>query len=54
MLRFAELVAAGLWLSDTCTVKLDKPTSIATPERAPVAASRPKPAGKFPWVTLHE
>jgi hypothetical protein len=54
MLKSALAVAAGLPLSDTCTVKLEVPTLVVVPETTPVTAFRLRLVGKTPRVILHE
>jgi hypothetical protein len=53
-LRLAVAVAAGVSLSDTCTVKLDVPTSVGVPEITPPAASNVRPFGKLPCAIVQE
>ena len=39
--------------SCTCTVKVEVPKRIGIPEIRPVLASKVKPAGSWPFITLH-
>ena len=50
MLRGALAVAN--WKSVTCTVKFEMPAPLGVPVMAPLLASKCKPIGKLPAVTL--
>ena len=52
MLSGALAVAGGDSESLTCIVKLNVPGAVGVREITPLLASRVKPAGKLPWMTL--
>ena len=54
MLRLAVAVAAGVSLSETCTVKLDVPAPVGVPEITPLVAFNVRPFGKLPCTIVQE
>lgn len=54
MVRVAVALAAGVPLSDACTVKLDVPAAVGAPEITPLVAFKVRPLGKPPFVMAQE